>query len=142
DAVVSHRTAAELDGLADDARDPIHVTVPADRYVRPIDGVRVHYSTRSADIRHPTLLPPRTRVEETVIDLAVAAGDLDPAAGRPGPPSAAARPPIGCCARWRSARRSAGGPSSQPRCPTSPMERPRCWRSASYATSNAPTACR
>jgi hypothetical protein len=82
-AVLSHRTAAELDGLVDDVRDPIHVTVARDRNVLPMDGVRVHYSNRVEDARHPVRLPPRTTVEETVIDLAVSAHDLDEAMAWP-----------------------------------------------------------
>ncbi|WP_203453388.1 type IV toxin-antitoxin system AbiEi family antitoxin domain-containing protein [Jiangella aurantiaca] len=69
-SVASHRTAAYLDGLCDDPGPVIHVTVPADRYVEPrIDGVRVHFAHRLARTRHPAATPPRTRVEETVLDL-------------------------------------------------------------------------
>ncbi|GAA4636067.1 hypothetical protein GCM10023196_084350 [Actinoallomurus vinaceus] len=82
-AVLSHRTAAELYGLVDDVRDPIHVTVARGRNVLPIPGVRVHYSARVDDARHPARLPPRTTVEETVIDLAVSAHDLDEAMAWP-----------------------------------------------------------
>ncbi|MFL6052544.1 MAG: hypothetical protein ACJ72W_06455, partial [Actinoallomurus sp.] len=77
--VLSHRTAAELDGLVDDVRAPIHITVARGRNVLPIPGVRVHYSARVDDARHPARLPPRTTIEETVIDLAVSAHDLDEA---------------------------------------------------------------
>ncbi|MFL6055970.1 MAG: type IV toxin-antitoxin system AbiEi family antitoxin domain-containing protein, partial [Actinoallomurus sp.] len=45
-ALLSHRTAAELYGLVDDVRDPIHVTVARGRNVLPIRGVRMHYSAR------------------------------------------------------------------------------------------------
>ncbi|WP_198664148.1 type IV toxin-antitoxin system AbiEi family antitoxin domain-containing protein [Jiangella endophytica] len=69
-AVASHRTAAYLDGLCDDPGPVVHVTAPADRHVRSrIDGVRVHYAHRLARTRHPTRVPPRTRTEETVLDL-------------------------------------------------------------------------
>ncbi|NED99502.1 hypothetical protein G1H10_04910 [Phytoactinopolyspora halotolerans] len=69
-AVASHRTAAYLDGLCDDPGSAIHVTVPADRHIcAPIEGVRVHYAHRLGRTRHPTRLPPRTRIEETVLDL-------------------------------------------------------------------------
>ncbi|WP_343074376.1 type IV toxin-antitoxin system AbiEi family antitoxin domain-containing protein [Phytoactinopolyspora limicola] len=69
-AVASHQTAAFLDGVCDDPDDVIHVTVPAGRHIRGrIDGVRVHYAHRLARTRHPTRIPPRTRVEETVLDL-------------------------------------------------------------------------
>ncbi|NDL56682.1 type IV toxin-antitoxin system AbiEi family antitoxin domain-containing protein [Phytoactinopolyspora mesophila] len=70
DAVASHQTAAFLDGVCDDPGEVIHVTVPAGRHVRGrIDRVRVHYAHRLARTRHPTRLPPRTRIEETVLDL-------------------------------------------------------------------------
>ncbi|WP_053205256.1 type IV toxin-antitoxin system AbiEi family antitoxin domain-containing protein [Jiangella muralis] len=69
-AVASHRTAAYLDGLCDEPGPVIHVTVPADRYVGgKIDGVRVHYAHRLPRTRHPAATPPRTRVDETVLDL-------------------------------------------------------------------------
>ncbi|SEE20647.1 type IV toxin-antitoxin system AbiEi family antitoxin domain-containing protein [Jiangella alba] len=69
-AAASHRTAAYLDGLCDDAGPVIHVTVPASRYVEPrIDGVRVHFARRLPTTRHPSKNPPRTRIDETVLDL-------------------------------------------------------------------------
>ncbi|TDD98867.1 type IV toxin-antitoxin system AbiEi family antitoxin domain-containing protein [Jiangella asiatica] len=69
-AVASHRTAAFLDGLCDDPGPLIHVTLPADRHVRSrVDGVGLHYAHRLCHTRHPTLSPPRTRVEDTVLDL-------------------------------------------------------------------------
>jgi hypothetical protein len=49
--------------------------------VDPIDGVRLHRSERVAAARHPVLAPPRTRIEETVLDLAAAATTLDDACG-------------------------------------------------------------
>ncbi|WP_158602807.1 hypothetical protein [Jiangella rhizosphaerae] len=69
-AVASHRTAAYLDGLCDDPGPVVHVTLPADRHVRSrIAGVRVHYAHRLDRTRHPARNPPRTRTEETVLDL-------------------------------------------------------------------------
>ncbi len=68
-ALLSHNTAAELVGLVDNAEDPIHVTVPVDRKVVAIPGVRRHRSIRASSASHPTRLPPQTRVEETVVDL-------------------------------------------------------------------------
>lgn len=69
-AVASHRTAAYLDGLCDDPGPVIHLTLPADRHVRSrIDGVRLHYAHRLDRTRHPSRVPPRTRIEETVLDL-------------------------------------------------------------------------
>lgn len=69
--VASHQTAAFLDGLTDDPGPLIHVTTTADRHVRAkVDGVRVHYAHRLARTRHPAKSPPRTRIDETVLDLA------------------------------------------------------------------------
>lgn len=69
-AVASHRTAAYLDGLCDEPGPVVHVTVGADHYVGgKVDGVRVHYAHRLPYTRHPARNPPRTRVEETVLDL-------------------------------------------------------------------------
>lgn len=69
-AVASHQTAAFLDGLADSLDETIHVTVAADRHVRSrIKGVRVHYAHRLDSSRHPAKSTPRTRVEDTVLDL-------------------------------------------------------------------------
>lgn len=69
-AVASHQTAAFLDGMCDDPGSVVHLTVPADRHLRSrIDGVQVHCAHRLARTRHPSKLPPRTRVEETVLDL-------------------------------------------------------------------------
>jgi hypothetical protein len=78
-AVLSHHTAAELLGLADGRRAPVDLTVPVGRHPEAIRGVRVHRSGRVPAAAHPTQLPPRTRVEETVIDLAQAAASLDEA---------------------------------------------------------------
>jgi very-short-patch-repair endonuclease len=77
-AVLSHQTAAELVGLGGDGR--VHLTVPGNRRVRP-PGVTVHISSRVQAARHPARWPPQTRVEETVLDLAETARNLDTALG-------------------------------------------------------------
>jgi very-short-patch-repair endonuclease len=69
-AAFSHSTAAELIGLIDDATRSIHVTVPPNRRILRMPGVRVHTSARIGAAIHPSRLPPQTRVEETVLDLA------------------------------------------------------------------------
>jgi hypothetical protein len=81
-AVLSHETAAELQHLADRPSSTIHVTVPASRRPaqnKPIPGVVIH---RSRHIR-PQELPqwdlPRTRIEDTVLDLAGAAATFEDA---------------------------------------------------------------
>jgi len=68
-AALSHRSAAELDQLAREPTSLIHVTVPTSRRVDPVPGVIIHRSGRILQARHPGRLPPRTRVEETVLDL-------------------------------------------------------------------------
>jgi hypothetical protein len=46
--------------------------VPRGRTVAPMRAVVIHYSQRVDVARHPALEPPRTRLEETVLDLAAA----------------------------------------------------------------------
>lgn len=83
-ALLSHWTAAELDLLAG-AGDVIHVTIPTAERIRvpahecapPLSAIIVHRSSRAIQARHPARIPPRTRVEETAIDLAQAASSLD-----------------------------------------------------------------
>jgi hypothetical protein len=79
DAMLSHRTAAGLHGLTEYPGEAIHVIVPPNRRPKPIPGAVVHRLDRPRTARHPVLLPPRTRIEETVLDLAVAAGSADDA---------------------------------------------------------------
>ena len=80
-ATLSHETAAELQGLTDRPARAIHVTVPGERRVSPVPGLVVHVSAAVDRARHPTWLPPQTRVEETVIDLTQRARTLDEAIG-------------------------------------------------------------
>jgi very-short-patch-repair endonuclease len=81
DAVLSHETAAEISGLPTDRDARIHVTVPHHRRVSAHHGVVVHRTVDVSTIRHPALVPPRTRIEHTVLDLAEASRDLDTAMG-------------------------------------------------------------
>jgi hypothetical protein len=69
-AVASHQTAAELDGLSELEDERVHVTVAVTHrvYGRP-SGIRVHYAHRLPRTRHPAKSPPRTRLDETVLDL-------------------------------------------------------------------------
>jgi hypothetical protein len=72
DAVLSHQTAAEVYGLIDGQSRLIHLTVPHDSNPERcgrIPGIVVHRSRSLIHTRHPVLTPPRTRVEETVLDL-------------------------------------------------------------------------
>ena len=83
DAVLSHQTAAERHGLLDTPAALITITVPASK--RParvkIRGVIIHRSDAILRTRHPAMLPPCTRVEDTVLDLIQIAPDFDDAYG-------------------------------------------------------------
>jgi hypothetical protein len=78
-AVLSHQTAAELFKITDRQSSLVHVTIPASRHIARLQGIVVHRSTRLEVARHPSLLPPRTRIEETVLDLVVQAATFDAA---------------------------------------------------------------
>jgi very-short-patch-repair endonuclease len=80
-AVLSHYTAAELSGLTDRPSSLIHIAVPNDRCVERIPGIVVRRSGRAGVAVHPVLTPPRTRLEETVLDLTGTAATLDDACG-------------------------------------------------------------
>jgi hypothetical protein len=80
-SVLSHRSAAEEAGFAAGTPGPVHVTVEAERRVGAVAGIVVHRSRHIKARRHPTRMPPQTRVEETVLDLAVDAIGLDEAMG-------------------------------------------------------------
>ena len=72
-AVLCYQTAAELHGLAEARKGgAVHIMVPRGRPARPMKGVVIHYSRRAQTARHPVLQPPRTRLEDTVLDLAAA----------------------------------------------------------------------
>jgi Transcriptional regulator, AbiEi antitoxin len=80
-AVLSHQTAAELQGLADKPANPVHVTIPHGRHIVTIEGVRLHRSTRIVEAVRTRDYPPRTTVEETVLDLTQAANSFDDVCG-------------------------------------------------------------
>jgi hypothetical protein len=80
-AVLTHMSAAELVGLVADGQGPVHLTIPASRRIAVPPGTVVHRCARIAERRHPTRLPPQTRVEETVLDLALDARTPDEAMG-------------------------------------------------------------
>lgn len=83
-AALSYWTAAELHGLTDPPRDDpasgIHVTVPASRRIR-VPGLVIHMSGRVAAATQPNREPPRTTVEETVLDLTQVARAFDQVCG-------------------------------------------------------------
>jgi hypothetical protein len=76
-SVLSHETAAEVDGLTDKRSRLIHVTVPELRHRQPVAGLVIHRSSRVVAFRQIGGLPPRTMPEETVLDLAQAATSFD-----------------------------------------------------------------
>jgi very-short-patch-repair endonuclease len=80
-AVLSHQTAAERHGLIDEPSSLITITIPASK--RParakISGLVIHRSDAILRTRHPAMLPPCTRVEDTVLDLIEIAPTFDDA---------------------------------------------------------------
>ena len=141
-AVLSHQTAAELHGLLDPPADAIYVTVPSTRRVAT-RGLIIRTSGRVEQARQPNRAPPRTSVEETVLDLVQLAPGFDDVCGwitkacakrltteeSSGP-------------RWLCARKCAGAPSSMMSSPQRAAEFTPCWNTGTCATSSAPTACR
>ena len=80
-SILSHQSAAELDGLTSTRSEVIHVTVPDGKHIERIPGIRLHRSERLPEARHPSRTPPRTRIEETVLDLTQTAKNIDAAFG-------------------------------------------------------------
>lgn len=84
-AALSHHSAAELDGLTDHGSKIIHVTVSHERRVKvsheePLRRtwpVAIHRTSRIDAMTHPARTPPRTRVEETILDLAQLSATFD-----------------------------------------------------------------
>jgi hypothetical protein len=84
-AALSYDTAAELDGLCDKPGKCIHVTVGPVRQIfvsshdckMPAPEITIHRSTRLDQARHPARTPPRTRIEETVLDLTQVSPGVD-----------------------------------------------------------------
>ena len=80
--MLSHETAAEFQGLTDKPSAKIHITVPPNRHpahYRPIAGVVIHRSAQSLPARLPEWELPRTRIEDTVLDLVATARTFDEA---------------------------------------------------------------
>ena len=79
-AVLSHLTAAELHGLLEPPVEAIFVTVPSSRRIS-VPGLIVRTSRRISEATQAGRQPPRTSVEETVLDLAQLAWTFDDACG-------------------------------------------------------------
>ncbi len=80
-AMLSHETAAELQRLTDKPAAMIHLTVPIQRRVKAAEGVSLHRSGRTVEALQRNSNPPRTRVEETVLDLTQTAATFDDVCG-------------------------------------------------------------
>ena len=80
-AILSHETAAELHRLADQPTDLIHVTVPLERRVVAVEGVSIYRSAYALGAVQGHTYPPRTKIEETVLDLTQTAATFDDMCG-------------------------------------------------------------
>jgi hypothetical protein len=81
-AMLSHETAAELHGLIDKPGSRIHITVPSRRRPaqhRPIRDLVIHRSDQSLPDMMPPWELPRTRIEDTVLDLVASAATFSDA---------------------------------------------------------------
>ncbi len=79
-AQLSHETAAEVLQLTSDPCPLIHLTIPAERRVRPVAGMAVHRSSYlETGWRFARGVPPHTWFEETITDLVAAAVNVDDA---------------------------------------------------------------
>jgi hypothetical protein len=80
-AMLSHETAAELHGIVDKpVGTNIHITVPISRRPsqhRPTRGIIIHRSDQSQQQFLGPFNLPRTRIEDTVLDLVAAAPTFD-----------------------------------------------------------------
>jgi hypothetical protein len=76
-ALLSHDTAAELDGLIDKPSRLIHLTLPYAQRLQAVPGIVIHRTSRSMAFKQRRPLPPWTATEETVLDLADAAASFD-----------------------------------------------------------------
>ncbi len=76
-AALSHETAAEVWGFGP-VSDLVHVLVPAERRVAPRPGIAVVRSRYAAARTDPRAVAPRTRMDDTVVDLVESCvGELD-----------------------------------------------------------------
>ena len=75
-SMAAGRTAAVLDGLAEQPGPKLEVLIPAGRRVRGEPSLDVRRSRAATERRHPARTPARTRVEDTVLDLCDASAAL------------------------------------------------------------------
>ena len=80
-AALSHETAAELQRLADKPVEMIHLSVPVTRRIAAVEGISLYRSARVVEAVQGGTYPPRTKVEETVLDLTQTAKSFDDVCG-------------------------------------------------------------
>jgi hypothetical protein len=80
-AILSHETAAELVGLIDKPTDQVHLTIPHQRRLSVASGIILHRSVREVEPVQGRGYPPRTKVDETVLDLTQTAATFDDVCG-------------------------------------------------------------
>jgi very-short-patch-repair endonuclease len=83
-ALLSHETAAEVQELADKPSRTIHITVPLNRNPaqrRQRRGIVFHRSSQSQPEFPGTAKLPRTRIQDTVLDLSATSATFDQAYG-------------------------------------------------------------
>jgi very-short-patch-repair endonuclease len=77
-AMLSHETAAEVHGFIDKPMGPsIHVTVPLSRRPARTRGITIHRSAESRPHLPGPFTLPRTKAEDTVLDLVAAASTFE-----------------------------------------------------------------
>jgi hypothetical protein len=76
-AVLSHETAGELQKLTDRPSALVHLTVPGNRRVTRVKGLVIHVSDQVWRLPFPHGMLPTTLPEDTIIDLAESADDVD-----------------------------------------------------------------
>ena len=142
-AVLSYQTAAELHGLADRPTNPIHVTVPHERHVLAAKGVAC--TGRAGRLRpcRASTYPPRTKVEETVLDLTQTAKTFDDVCGWV---TRAIARDLTDETRLQRGHDRATGCAGARTCTNSSWRRRaatiRCWSSATTGTWSGRTGCR
>jgi hypothetical protein len=79
-AVACCSTALWLFQVLDEQPDTLHVSIPEARRVEPVPGVRLHRRralNRPETPVHPAAVPPRIRIEESLLDECAVRGEAD-----------------------------------------------------------------